>query len=116
MTRPSFTAFDRIWRRLAEAGACDSHGDAEYRRVRSEWQTAGRPTRIEAFVRRQANVGPLPVGRPSLAGVGPTARLEIRISPTDRDAWTAAADREGLTLSEWLRAAAELAIARGATR
>jgi hypothetical protein len=40
--------------------------------------------------------------------------MTIRISVPD--AWKAAARREGLTLLEWLRAAAELAIARGSTR
>lgn len=56
------------------------------------------------------------VGRPSLSGRGPAARLELKLSPKDRAAWSAVAEREGLSLSEWVRAACELAIARGATR
>ena len=113
-SRPSLVAFDHAWRLLAKLGCCDSHGGMEYQRVRDEWTTAGRPTAFQAFIRRRANVGP--VGRPSLSGDGPAARLEIKLSPADRKLWQSAADREDLTLSEWVRAACELAIARGATR
>ena len=57
---------------------------------------------------------PRPVGRPRLGKT--TSRVELKLDERDRKRWIAAADREGLTLSEWLRAAAELAIARGSTR
>jgi hypothetical protein len=39
----------------------------------------------------------------------------LRLDPAERARYQAAADREGVTLSEWLRAAAELAHARGST-
>lgn len=40
---------------LAEQGACDAPGGAEYKRVELEWQQAGRPSDIEAFIRSRAN-------------------------------------------------------------
>jgi hypothetical protein len=43
-------------------------------------------------------------------------RLELRLTDAERVQWQAAAEREVLTLSEWVRAACELAIARGSTR
>lgn len=54
-------------------------------------------------------------GRPPIANAA-TETVRLRLTPDQRDQWIAAADRDGLTLSEWLRAAAELAIARGSTR
>ncbi len=55
-------------------------------------------------------------GRPALGRKGRTQPVSIKLSADERATWGAAADREGLTLSDWLRAAAELAIARGSTR
>jgi hypothetical protein len=43
-------------------------------------------------------------------------RIQIRVTAAERRTFEAAAKREGISLSEWLRAAAELAIARGSTR
>jgi hypothetical protein len=56
------------------------------------------------------------VGRPPRAGKAADDRFEIRLTAAERKAWTAAAEQEGLTLADWLRAAAELAVARGSTR
>lgn len=42
--------------------------------------------------------------------------VTIRATDVERERWQAAADAERVALSEWLRAAAELAIARGSTR
>lgn len=55
-------------------------------------------------------------GRPPLGKKARSARFEIRLTGADLDRYQAAADREGLTLSAWWQAAAELAIARGSTR
>ncbi len=64
-----------------------------------------------------------PLKRPAMPGAGrprlPNAsRCTVRVMVTldERRQWQAAADAEVLTLSEWLRAAAELALARGSTR
>lgn len=54
-------------------------------------------------------------GRPSL-GKGDTVAVLVKVAPATRSRWRAAAKREGLGVSEWLRGAAELAIARGSTR
>lgn len=43
-------------------------------------------------------------------------RIQIRVSRIERALWTLAAERDGLSLSEWVRAAAELAVSRGSTR
>jgi hypothetical protein len=54
--------------------------------------------------------GPKPRG-------GETSKpVTLRATDTERATWEAAAAKEGLKLSDWLRAAAELAIARGSTR
>lgn len=42
--------------------------------------------------------------------------VTLRATDDERVRWEQAADREGQSLSEWLRAAAELAVARGSTR
>lgn len=55
-------------------------------------------------------------GRPARAGKNSTSRVEIRLTPVERRTWLVAAAKEELSLSDWLRAAAELAIARGSTR
>lgn len=55
-------------------------------------------------------------GRPPLGKRARTARFEIRLTGDDLDRYQAAAAREGLTLSAWWQAAAELALARGSTR
>ena len=57
---------------------------------------------------------PRPVGRPPLGKS--TARLELRIASTDLKTWQAAATRQGSTLSEFVREAVEMAIARGSSR
>lgn len=51
-------AFDRTWIRLADQAHCDSYGATEYRRVRQEWEAAGRPQAMAAFIRKRANIGP----------------------------------------------------------
>lgn len=56
------------------------------------------------------------MGRPTRANGAATRRFAIRLTLTEERAWQAAAAAEGLNLTEWLRAAAELAIARGSTR
>lgn len=58
------------------------------------------------------------IGRPPRSDSGKAAvdRFELRMTADERKAWTKAADAEGLSLADWLRAAAELAIARGSTR
>ncbi len=57
---------------------------------------------------------PRPVGRPPLAKV--VARVNLKLDAADHKRWTAAADRETLTLSAWIREACDLAVARGSTR
>jgi len=60
---------------------------------------------------RRLKPGPKP-----RAGKTATGRIEVRVTVAEQHAWERAADKEHLSLSEWLRAAAELAIARGSTR
>ncbi len=62
------TDFDFIdtWTKLAEIGACDAPGGAEYTRVFREWKALGRPIEVEAFIRNRAYVGPEAVsGKPN---------------------------------------------------
>lgn len=54
------------------------------------------------------------VGRPALGK--DTVRINFKIPLAVRERWHRAADKENLTLSEWIREAAELAYARGSTR
>lgn len=56
------------------------------------------------------------VGRPSLSGKGAAAYVQIKLAPETSEAWRAAAEKQGQTLSEWLREAGDLAVARGSTR
>jgi hypothetical protein len=51
-------AFDHVWERLAEEGACDALGGAEYRRVYREWTQRRYPRPIAPFIRQRANIGP----------------------------------------------------------
>lgn len=55
-------------------------------------------------------------GRPSLSGKGVAARIEIKLAPDVRDRVAALAGRQGVTISEFVREAIDLAIARGSTR
>lgn len=54
------------------------------------------------------------IGRPPLGRT--TVRVNLKLDLADRKRWEAAADKERLNLSEWIRAACELAVARGSTR
>lgn len=55
----TFDEFDRKWERLAEQGKTDDLGGAEYRRVKNEWVSAGRPIKaIEAFIRSGVSLLP----------------------------------------------------------
>lgn len=63
----------------------------------------------EAFARRLE-------GRKPRAGERGEAHIGLRCTAAERARWEAAAQREGMKISDWLRAAAELAIARGSTR
>ena len=56
------------------------------------------------------------LGRPSLGDAARRCLVAVKLTEVERDRWQAAAEREGQGVSEWLRAAAELAIARGSTR
>lgn len=54
------------------------------------------------------------IGRPPLGKS--TVRINFKLPLADREKWHKAAEKEGMTLSEWLRAAADLALVRGSTR
>ncbi len=43
-------------------------------------------------------------GRPPRAGTAATARVELRVTDDERAAWMAAAELDGETLSDWMRA------------
>ncbi len=55
-------------------------------------------------------------GRPARTGKVADARFEIRLTGTELKSWTAAAEKQGLTLAVFVRESVELAIARGSTR
>lgn len=55
-------------------------------------------------------------GRPPRAGKVSSARLEIRLTGVEYERWSTAAERQNLTLSDWVREACELAWVRGSTR
>lgn len=55
-------------------------------------------------------------GRPARAGKVASARFEIRLTGAELETWTAAAEKQGLTLAQLVRESVELAIARGSTR
>lgn len=59
---------------------------------------------------------PRGVGRPSLSGKGPARRLEIKVPHELHARIEDAAVRTGVSVADWLREAAELALARGSTR
>ena len=54
-------------------------------------------------------------GRPA-QDVTASERVEVRLTPAQREQWETAAAKEGTSIKAWLVAAAELAIARGSTR
>ena len=55
-------------------------------------------------------------GRPPRASKASTEIVKLRVTGDERARWQQAAQRQGLSLSQWLREAAELAWARGASR
>lgn len=59
---------------------------------------------------------PRPVGRPRRAKSAAVDRVTVRLTKQERARYEACAAREDLSLGEWLRAAAELAFARGSSR
>lgn len=54
------------------------------------------------------------IGRPPLGRT--TVRINLKLSGADHKKWQALADRQGISLSEAIREAMELAVARGSTR
>lgn len=55
-------------------------------------------------------------GRPSLGDDARSANVTVKLTPATRAAWRAAATREDSTLTDYVIAAVELALARGSTR
>jgi len=55
-------------------------------------------------------------GRPSLGDAALRKVITLKVTEADHTRFTNAAEAESLTLSDWMRAAAELAYARGSTR
>ncbi len=53
------------------------------------------------------------VGRPSLGAAARRRVVTIKLTDVEYDRVAAAAGAENMSLTEWLRAAAELALARG---
>lgn len=53
-----------------------------------------------------------PIGRPLLRGEKMTV-TSLKLPPTQRDAYVAAAEAAGVTLGEWLRQAADEKLKRG---
>jgi hypothetical protein len=47
--------FHLAYERLASEGHCDSAGGMEYKRVRRQWEEAGRPEDIDSFIKAKAN-------------------------------------------------------------
>lgn len=58
---------------------------------------------------------PRPVGRPRRAKKAAETRITIRLTEQEARRFESSAIREGISLGEWFRAAAELAYARGRT-
>lgn len=52
------------------------------------------------------------VGRPPDGDETASELVKLRVTAATREAWTAAAEREGVSLSEWLRAAADRELGR----
>jgi hypothetical protein len=52
-------------------------------------------------------------GRPPRLKSAAEIRFELRLTDKERDRWQAAADRQGLALSELVRWCVEISIARG---
>lgn len=48
--------FRAIWISQSESGYCDQIDGAEYRRVFTEWLSAGRPGPVTYWIRRRANI------------------------------------------------------------
>ncbi len=42
------------------------------------------------------------VGRPRIDGETASTWLQVRVRPSEKEAWKAAASREGLSMSEWV--------------
>ncbi len=55
-------------------------------------------------------------GRPPRSGKTAAEIVKLRATGDERARWLEAAQRQGLSLSQWLREAAELAWVRGASR
>lgn len=54
----SVLEFLQAYEQLAEQGACDTPGGAEYHRVRAEWLALDRPDDVVEFIRLRANRPP----------------------------------------------------------
>lgn len=61
------------------------------------------------MTRKRQKPGP----RPGTVGAGRTARLHMRVSPAEHAAYTAAAERQGLSVAEWARAELADAVSDG---
>lgn len=64
---------------LSELGACDAPGGTEFVRVHAAWVDAGRPVGMVDFIRRAANVSPIPQveEEPDMPYAGQSPLLEI---------------------------------------
>lgn len=51
--------FDQTWKKLEKQGMCDSHGGAEYQRIKKEYEKTPVPNEeLEKFIHKKANTLP----------------------------------------------------------
>ncbi len=55
-------------------------------------------------------------GRPPRADRVASVRFEVRLTEPEATRWQRAADKQGITLAQWVREACEMAWARGSSR
>lgn len=50
--------WNELWHHLADLGACDGFGGAEYHRITEQWIAAQMPLDMADFIRQRANASP----------------------------------------------------------
>ncbi|MGE3460087.1 MAG: hypothetical protein AB7O24_33560 [Kofleriaceae bacterium] len=81
--------------------------DTTFRRRSTSADTVGL---VSPHARTKSN--PLGAGRNPRAGEAATERVVVRLTASERAAYQAAAERDGLTLAEWIRASCEARLPR----
>lgn len=76
--------FNKIWKKLAKKGKCDSLGGMEWDRVSQEWREWGEKQAIKQFIAKRANLTPGCLSNPLNIHLEPKLPFDLKEASIDQ--------------------------------